>query len=45
MHEMLPSSVLLEMQERSNWGELQSLQVGDEQASPNQPVPIEVESK
>jgi len=45
MHEMLPSSVLLEMQERSNWGELQSLQVGDEQAPPNQPVPIEVESK
>lgn len=45
MYEMLPSSILQQMQDRSNWGELQSLQVGDEQASPNQPVPIEVESK
>ena len=45
MADMLPTSVLQQMQKRSDWGELQTLPVGDEQASPIQSVPSEVESK
>lgn len=45
MHEMLPPEILEQMQERSDWGELQSLRVGDEQSAPNQSIPSEVESK
>ena len=45
MADMLPTSVLQQMQKSSDWGELQTLPVGDEQASPIQSVPSEVESK
>jgi NodT family efflux transporter outer membrane factor (OMF) lipoprotein len=45
MQEMLPPEILEQMQERSDWGELQSLRVGDEQSAPNQSIPSEVESK